>query len=151
MSENLSELTEVVNNINQKIKLLSLIVKAKKEYDSFDFTTAKVTLLEAINVDENNATVLRGLGCLYQFEKDYEKAVEYYKKALNFSIAKEVEYTLIGLVYYFQEKFDKSVEYFNLAILENDDYDKAYEGKNQAILENHLKLLDLQDSLKKYF
>ena len=43
------------------------------------------------------------------------------------------------------------VEYFNYAIDENDNYDKAYEGRNQAMLENHLKIIDLQEALKKYF
>ena len=50
-----------------------------------------------------------------------------------------------------QEKLDEAVEYFNLAIDANDNYDKAYEGRNQAMLENHLKIIDLQESLKKYF
>ena len=39
----------------------------------------------------------------------------------------------------------------NLAIDENEDYTSAYKGRNQAMLENHVKILDLQESLKKYF
>ena len=50
-----------------------------------------------------------------------------------------------------EDKLDEAVKYFNLAIDENDDYSSAYEGRNQAMLENHLKIIDLQDSLKKYF
>ena len=55
------------------------------------------------------------------------------------------------MVYYLQEKLDDAVQYFNLAIDENEDYTSAYEGRNQAMLENHVKILDLQESLKKYF
>ena len=62
-----------------------------------------------------------------------------------------MEYSLLGTIYYLQENLDEAVKYFNLAIDANDDYDAAYEGRNQAMLENHLKILDLQDSLKKYF
>ena len=50
-----------------------------------------------------------------------------------------------------QDRLDEAIENFNLAIENNDNYDSAYEGRNQAILENHLKILDLQEVLKKYF
>ena len=57
----------------------------------------------------------------------------------------------MGMVYYLTDRLDEAVKYFNLAIDENDDYTEAYEGRNQAMLENHLKLIDLQEALKKYF
>ena len=94
---------------------------------------------------------MRGFGCFKQAEGNYEEAIEFFKKALEYSSAKEVEYSLIGMAYYLQEKLDEAVKYFNLAIDANDNYDKAYEGRNQAMLENHLKIIDLQESLKKYF
>ena len=31
-----------------------------------------------------------------------------------------------------------------------DDYDKAYDARNQTMLEQHLKILDLQETLKKH-
>ena len=55
------------------------------------------------------------------------------------------------MVYYLEDRLDEAVENFNLAIDENDSYTKAYEGRNQAMLENHVKILDLQEALKKYF
>jgi len=55
------------------------------------------------------------------------------------------------MAYYLQDKLDEAVENFNLAIDKNDNYTQAYEGRNQAMLENHVKILDLQESLKKYF
>ena len=92
------------------------------------------------------------MGCIEQFGKsNYKKALEYFFKALEFSEQKEIEYTLIGMLYYLESDLDNAVEYFNLAIDENDDYTSAYEGRNQAMLENHLKIIDLQESLKKIF
>ena len=52
--------------------------------------------------------------------------------------------------YYLQDKLEDAITYFNLAIDENDLYERAFEGRNQAMLEAHLRLSDLQDSLKKY-
>lgn len=149
--ENLQEISDFFKRMSAKIKLLGLIKKAKTEYDKCDFESGEQTLNEAYSLDPENAVVLRGLGCLKLFEKKYEEAIELYIQALKTSTSKEIEYTLIGMVYYIQDKLDDAVKYFNLAIDINDDYTSAYEGRNQAMLENHLKILDLQDSLKKYF
>lgn len=154
MEEEIKQLNEIaarLRRINAKFKLLSLIHRAKEEYDSYDYETGLNTLKEAYEIDSKNPVVLRGIGCMKQFQKDFDSAIEYYKKALEYSENKEVEYTLIGISYYLQDKLDEAVENFNLAIEENDNYEKAYEGRNQAMLENHLKIIDLQESLKKYF
>lgn len=149
--EKLQELSGFLRRMSAKVKLLSLIKKAKREYDKYDYQSGIKTLEEAYRIDPENAVVLRGLGCMKQFSGDYESAIEFYKKALEYSDAQEVEYTLIGMAYYLQDKLDDAVENFNLAIDKNEDYTNAYEGRNQAMLENHIKILDLQESLKKYF
>lgn len=149
--QRLNQISDFFKKMNNKVRLLELIESAKTEYDKYNYDSARASLLDAYNLDNQNATVLRGLGCVEQFENNFDGAIEYFKKALEFSEKKEVEYTLIGMAYYLQEKFDDSVFYFNLAIDENDDYDRAYEGRNQALLENHLKIIDLQEALKKYF
>ena len=147
----LNELSSFFKRMNKKVTLLKLIECAKSEYDKYNFEEAKVSLEQGYKLDNKNSAVLRGLGCVAQFSGDYEKAIKYYTQALEKSQAKEVEYTLIGMAYYLQDKFDEAVYYFNLAIDSNDDYPSAYEGRNQAMLENHVKILDLQEALKKYF
>ena len=147
----LKEISDSLKRINSKVTLMRLIECAKSEYDKYNYADAKKSLLEGYNIDNQNSTVLRGLGCIEQFSGNYEKAIDYFQKALEKSQAKEVEYTLIGMAYYLQDKLDEALEYFNLAIDSNDDYIYAYEGRNQTMLENHLKILDLQEALKKYF
>lgn len=154
MSDELSYLNEIsarFRRMSAKIKLLSLINKAKEEYDRYDYKAGLQSLEEAMKIDPKNPVVLRGIGCMKQFQEDFEGAIEFFTKALEFSEAKEVEYTLIGMAYYLQDKLDEAVTNFNLAIDTNENYDSAYEGRNQAMLENHIKILDLQESLKKYF
>ena len=147
----LNELSDFFKRMSNKIKLVKLITQAKNEYDKYDLKSGYKALEEAYRLDKTNPTILRGFGCFKQAEGNYEEAIEFFKKALEYSSAKEVEYSLIGMAYYLQEKLDEAVKYFNLAIDANDNYDKAYEGRNQAMLENHLKIIDLQESLKKYF
>ena len=148
--QHLQEITKFLKRVNAKVKLVALIKKAKLEYDRYDYKSGFATLEEAYKLAPENPTVLRGLGCIKQFNKEYDKALEYFYKALEFSDSKEIEYTLIGMVYYLEDKLDEAVENFNLAIDANDDYTQAYEGRNQAMLENHVKILDLQEALKKY-
>lgn len=149
--QKLNEISDFFKRMSAKIKLVKLITKAKKEYDKYDLKSGLTTLEEAYHIDNKNPTVLRGLGCINQANGNFKKAIEYYKAAINYSNSKEIEYSLIGMTYYLQENLDEAIIYFNLAIDENDNYDIAYEGRNQAMLENHLKILDLQESLKKYF
>ena len=147
----LNELTSTLKRLSSKVKLLTLINTAKSEYDSYDFASCKNTLVKAYEMEPLNPIVLRGLGCLEQFDKNYDKAIDFYKQALKLSENKEIEYTLIGMAYYIQDKLDDAIKYFNLAIDENEDYEQAYEGRNQAMLESHVDILELQQALKKYF
>lgn len=149
--DNLNKISDFFKRTNYKIKLISLIKRAKVEYDKYEYDLALESLNKAYELDKNNPAVLRGLGCINQFRGNYDVAIDFYKRALEFSSSKEIEYALLGTVYYIQDKLDDAIMYFNLAIEENDNYDAAYEGRNQAMLENHVRILDLQDALKKYF
>ena len=149
--EQLNNISKYLKKINKKIVLLGLINQAKAEYDRYDYESGRETLIKAYLVEKENPIILRGLGCIKQSEEKYNAAIRYYNMALKYSKNKEIEYTLIGMVYYIQDRLDEAIKYFNKAIDLKDDYADAYEGRNQAMLENHLKIIDLQDSLKKYF
>ena len=145
----LKEISLTIKRINGKIKLLSLLNKAKKAYDESNYSECLDNCKKILEDNPNNPIALRGIGCVMQSLGKIEDALDYYNKAVEFSENKEIEYTLIGTIYYNEENLDKAIEYFNMAIDINDNYDPAYEGKNQSMLENHLKILDLQDNLIK--
>ena len=149
--DTINEITEHIRRLNSKILLLKLIIRAREEYEKYDYEAGRRSLIEAYLIDKKRAVVLRGLGCINQFMGKYEVAAKYFKKALRYSNKKEVEYTLLGVLYYIQDRLGEAIEYFNLAIDNNDDYEYAYEGRNQAMIENHIKIADLQDSLKRNF
>jgi len=145
----LEELTNTINRINGKIKLLSLLRQAKSEYNENNYENCAQTCNKILDSNPDNAIALRGLGCVAQSQGNSKLALKYYKKALKTSLNKEIEYTLIGTIYYLENKFEKAIQYFNNAIDVNDNYDSAYEGRNQSMLEKHLQILDLQDNLIK--
>ena len=145
--EELKSLSSHMRRVSKKLKLLNLLKTAKEEYESNNFEDCIKICEEALRQNPDNSAALRGLGCSMQALGKFDKAVEYYRKALEFSENKEIEYTLLGTVYYFEDNLEKALKYYNLAIDTNEDYDPAYEGKNQTMLERHLQVADLQDSL----
>lgn len=149
--EKLNEIYEYIRRINTKVLLLKLIKQAKYEYDKCDYEAGRRSLIQAYFHDRKNPVIYRGLGCISQYNGKHNSALRFFHLALKYSSKKEVEYTLIGMAHYLQDNLEEAVKYFNLAIDENDSYDNAYEGRNQALLEYHLRVADLQDSLKKYF
>ena len=145
--EELKSLSSHMRRVSKKLKLLNLLKTAKEEYESSNFEDCIKICEEALRQNPDNSAALRGLGCSMQALGKFDKAVEYYRKALEFSENKEIEYTLLGTVYYFEDNLEEALKYYNLAIDTNEDYDPAYEGKNQTMLERHLQVADLQDSL----
>ena len=145
----MDELENLLGRVNKKLKLLTLIEKAKSEYNENNYSGCVDSCEKILKTDPNNAVALRGLGCAMQSQGNHEKALEYYNLALKTSEHKEIEYTLIGTIYYLEDNLEEAIENYNKAIDINDGYDSAYEGRNQAMLENHLKIIDLQDQLDK--
>ena len=145
----LQEMAKFFRSTSGKIKIVSLLNKAKSEYDQNKHAQCLATCKSILAKDANNPIALRGIGCVMQSMKNFEKAAQFYLRALEFSKNKEIELTLLGNLYYQKDDLEKAVKYFNLAIDINDNYEKAYEGRNQSMLEKHLKILDMQDSLIK--
>ena len=152
-AENLKNISCRLKELGTKIKLITLLEKAHKEFEQNNLSDSEDTCRNILKTNPNNPIALRGLGCIMQARKNFSKALEYYNKALVFSTNKEIEYTLIGMIYYLEDNLDDAIKYFNLAIEFNDNYDPAYDGRNQSMLENHLKIIDLQDKLirQKFF
>ena len=143
----LQEIAKKIRKTSGKIKLISLLDRAKQEYEQNQISDCISTCKKILKAEPNNAAALRGLGCAMQAMGNTKKAIEYYQKALENSKHKEIEYTLLGTIYYQKDDLENAIKYYNLAIDANDNYDLAYEGRNQSMLENHLKIIDLQDSL----
>ena len=81
MEEELNSLKKTADFFKKttaKIKLLKLIKMAKAEYDKYDYPSGLDYLEEAYKTDKNNPVVLRGIGCIKQFQGKYKEALEYH-------------------------------------------------------------------------
>ena len=68
--ENLKKVSDFFKKSTVKIKLIKLIERAKTEYDRYDYKSGLSTLEKAYKLDSKNPVVLRGLGCIKQFQKE---------------------------------------------------------------------------------
>lgn len=70
---------------------------------------------EKVKADELVASGYRGLGVVYVLEKDYEKALNYFYRAININkkinnkLNLSANYTNIGIVFLRQKKYDQSL------------------------------------------
>ncbi|HIG94737.1 MAG: Tetratricopeptide repeat protein [archaeon GW2011_AR13] len=73
-------------------------------------------LKNVINLDPN-ASINHEMGEIYHQQKEYEKALEFYKKELEYNPESSVTYFQIGEIYAAQKNFEKSLKYLEMAIL----------------------------------
>ena len=64
--ERLNEIAQKFRKTSGKIKLISLLDRAKQEYEQNQFADCVSTCKKALKAEPNNAIALRGLGCAMQ-------------------------------------------------------------------------------------
>ena len=116
--QNSKEFNEIVKNLNDKN-----FSKALKKIDSI----SKKYLNESI--------VLKLYAVTYFNLMKWEKAIEYFKKSLNFEQAKYKIYTNIGVSYFKLGKINQSIEAFKNSIEENPSFGLAYNNLGVSYLE----------------
>ena len=116
--QNSKEFNEIVKNLNDKN-----FSKALKKIDSI----SKKYLNENI--------VLKLYAVTYFNLMEWEKAIEYFKKSLNFEQAKYKIYTNIGVSYFKLGKINQSIQAFKNSIEDNPSFGLAYNNLGVSYLE----------------
>ena len=116
--QNSKEFNEIVKDLND-----NNFSKALKKIDSI----SKKYLNENI--------VLKLYAVTYFNLMEWEKAIEYFKKSLNFEQAKYKIYTNIGVSYFKLGKINQSIEAFKNSIKENPSFGLAYNNLGVSYLE----------------
>ena len=116
--QNSKEFNEIVKDLND-----NNFSKALKKIDSI----SKKYLNENI--------VLKLYAVTYFNLMEWEKAIEYFKKSLNFEQAKYKIYTNIGVSYFKLGKINQSIEAFKNSIEDNPSFGLAYNNLGVSYLE----------------
>lgn len=118
--------------INQ---LTFLINEAKTSLRNRNLKSAELFLRQASILDAKNFEILRLSGVLEAQKKNYEKALDFFKKALKVSPSSELVISNIGNIYFEQRKFHKALEFFESAINLNQNYADAYGNRGNTLQE----------------
>ena len=116
--QNSKEFNEIVKNLNDK---------------NFSKALKKIDSISKKHLNEN--IVLKLYAVTYFNLMEWEKAIEYFKKSLNFEQAKYKIYTNIGVSYFKLGKINQSIEAFKNSIEENPSFGLAYNNLGVSYLE----------------
>ncbi len=124
------------NNIADTTKIRLLVETGNCYYLSFNQDSAEIYFLNALNLIENsnektkenkiiheyNITALRKLGDIAFDISQFDKALRYYRKALNIAIKHQVLTDIstclnnIAIVYHYQSRFDSAITFYFKAL-----------------------------------
>ncbi|WP_340199303.1 tetratricopeptide repeat protein [Ascidiimonas sp. W6] len=171
------EATKMLRKIKKERELadallnMSIIQKNEK-----DFIAGEVASIEAIPIykklkdDEQLSSVYNNLGIISNELKDYDKAIEYHNKSLDYAkiagVGSKSEITSLnnlGVVYQNLEMYAKAIEYYEKALsfekidtlhtkqyamlLDNLSYAQLLLGETQGLPEFFLYSLKIRDSI----
>ena len=80
------------------------------------------------NIIPESADAVYNLGLTHYHKKEYDKAIEYYKNALEIDPKYVAACYDIGYIYKEKKEYAKAIEYYNKALEINPDYADAWQG-----------------------
>lgn len=101
---------------------------------------------KSLLINSNNAKAHHYLGHIYS-EKEYEKAIEHYEKAIELAPNLTYSYHGLGNAYSYKKEYDKAIECYNKAVLIDPQYSSAYHnlGIVYSDKENYDKAIECYD------
>jgi superkiller protein 3 len=144
----MDELLAIIKNQPDNIKARMELVK--NYLDKQDNANAKILLEEIIAIDSNNIDANYVLGQIYEFEEDYNKAVECFEKIIKFQ--PDLKYKLAEL-YENADEYEKALDIYNEYYQKKPDDKDICErvahvsrilGDNEKAIEIYNKLLKIE-------
>ena len=105
--------------MNEQEQLPELLEKAKKQafnlYKNKQKSSAKLILEQILKIS-TDLKVIKLLGIIHYEEKEYEKSIDYFKKAIDLEPKDSENYNNLALNYQKTGNFQDAIQNFNTAI-----------------------------------
>ncbi|MBQ6998646.1 MAG: tetratricopeptide repeat protein [Clostridia bacterium] len=120
-SDGSAEKKEIVDS-----EILSYYKLAQKHYKDEEYNKGLEVLKLALELDENNPTTLLKLGRGYDNLGEGDKALDFYKKALEIDPEYGIAYNNIGIIYYDNQDWHNAAQMIEKALSLIDKNDDVY-------------------------
>ena len=132
--QKLSELLRKNKEQSEQIAKLNAEMDALKKKFATASTDERAKINNEVKRNEEQFTAAQWLdkGNFYFDAEDYNKAVEYYNKAVELNPNYGTAWNNIGVAYYNLGNYNKAVEYYNKSLELNPDYDIAWNNLGLA-------------------
>ncbi len=114
---------------------VKIIAESTKLHQEEKYSEELKLLIRAIEMDENNASIMINLGRCYRCMGYPDKALTFYKRSIELNPFQGVAYTNIGVIYTLREEYKKAAEYFEkgLAMIDKAEFDYWQAYANYAV------------------
>lgn len=120
------EIASKIKHNEEKVTASQLNQRGIECYNRGDLNEAIKFYNQAIEMDNNYAAPLTGLGWIYNDQRQYVKAIECFQKSIELYDGFAVPYNGLSYAYNFNNEYNKAIEYGNKAIQLDPNYAAAW-------------------------
>ena len=123
------------SSVLTETKVVALLEESKKLHESGQYAKELNVLAEAINLDENNSTIMVHLGRCYRALNNPSKALEFYNKAIEINPYEGTAYTNMGTIYLLRGEYEEAKQSYDkgLPLIDKCEFDYWIAQANYAL------------------
>ena len=122
------------DTVIQSLPAIAYVNKAKKLINDKKYNDAKELLILALDISPDDALVLKYLGKIFENEKNFSTAVQYYEKSSGLNIHDKEIWLRLGMCYLYTGNFEKSIMAFEKANMYTPNNTDVYTGWGMALM-----------------
>ncbi len=119
-----------------------LLGLAEKQYAQNDYTLARSLYLQVLESDSNYYEVMTYIGQMYEAEKNYEKAIEWYKIAIEHNYIDYMAHWFLADAYYVLERKEDALNEISIALILNRNNPRLRGSFDRIYKQNKLSTSD---------
>lgn len=123
------------SSILTETKVIALLEESKKLHESDQYAKELNVLTEAINLDENNSSIMVLLGRCYRALNNPNKALEFYNKAIELNPYEGTAYTNMGTIHLLRGEYEDAKQCYDkgLLVIDKCEFDYWIAQANYAV------------------
>lgn len=126
----------VVDKKLTEANIISMLQKSIKHHEKMEYAEELELLIEVVEADENNSSALVKLGRCYRCLNFFDKAIEFYNKAIKVNPLEGTAYTNTGTIHLLRQDYADAAECYEkgLPLIDKAEFDYWVAYANYAVV-----------------